>query len=252
MSIKASLQSGKKVCGTMIRLQRNPAIAMIAREAGLDFLLYDCEHGSYTIENLHDLFLTGNAMGFPSFVRVPCLSREWISRVLDIGATGVLVPMTETPAQAAEIVRWAKYPPVGERGYGSGLAHTNYTTGRHTDIMQDKNETVIAIAQIESRLGVTNADAIAATAGIDVLLIGPNDLSISLGIPGELTNPVELEAIAEVAAACKKHGKSFGIHAGPQMHKLFQADETFLMYGTDFDLLSAGCREIKRVLAAVE
>ncbi|MDW7657475.1 MAG: aldolase/citrate lyase family protein [Bacillota bacterium] len=251
MSIKAKILSGQKVHGTMIRLQRNPAIAMIAREAGLDFLMYDCEHGTYTIENLHDLFVTGNAMGFPSFVRVPQLSKDWVSRVLDAGATGVMVPMTETARQAAEIVKWSKYTPLGDRGYGSGLAHTNYTVGRHTEVMKAKNDEVIAIAQIESRLAVDNADAIAGTDGIDVLLIGPNDLSISLGIPGDLMNPIELEAIAHVAAACKKYGKSFGIHAGPQIHQLFHADETFMMFGTDFDLLSAGCRDIKRVLADI-
>ena len=251
MSIKERIMSGQKVYGTMVRLQRNPAIAMIAREAGLDFLLYDCEHGSYTIENLHDLFVTGNAMGFPSFVRVAQLSKDWISRMLDAGAAGIMVPMTETAEQAAEIVRWSKYPPIGERGFGSGLAHMNYTTGRHTDIMQAKNKEVIAIAQIESRLGVDQAEAIAGTEGIDVLLIGPNDLSISLGIPGDLFNPVELAAMAKVAAACKKHGKAFGIHAGPEIHQMFQADETFMMLSTDFDVLSAGYREIKKTLSSI-
>ena len=252
MSIKQKILSGQKVHGSMIRLQRNPAISFFAKNAGLDFLLYDCEHGAYTFENLHDLFVTGNAMGFDSFVRVAELSKDWISRALDAGATGIMVPMTETPEQAKEIVKWSKFTPIGDRGYGSGLAHSNYLGGgKHTDVMKTQNDRVVTIAQIETALGVANADAIAGTEGIDVLLIGPNDLSISLGIPGDLMNPIELEAIAKVAAACKKHGKSFGLHAGAKMHEIFKNDETFMMLSTDLDLLAAGFKDIKNTLANI-
>jgi len=252
MSIKQKILSGQKVHGSMIRLQRNPAISFFAKNAGLDFLLYDCEHGAYTFENLHDLFVTGNAMGFDSFVRVAELSKDWISRALDSGATGIMVPMTETPEQAREIVKWSKFTPIGDRGYGSGLAHSNYLGGgKHTDVMKAQNDRVVTIAQIETKLGVENADAIAGTEGIDVLLIGPNDLSISLGIPGDLMNPIELEAIAKVAAACKKHGKSFGLHAGAKMHEIFKSDETFMMLSTDLDLLNAGFKDIKNTLANI-
>lgn len=252
MSIKQKILSGQKVHGSMIRLQRNPAISFFAKNAGLDFLLYDCEHGAYTFENLHDLFVTGNAMGFDSFVRVAELSKDWISRALDSGATGIMVPMTETPEQAKEIVKWSKFTPIGDRGYGSGLAHSNYLGGgKHTDVMKAQNDRVVTIAQIETKLGVENADAIAGTEGIDVLLIGPNDLSISLGIPGDLMNPIELEAIAKVAAACKKHGKAFGLHAGAKMHEIFKSDETFMMLSTDLDLLNAGFKDIKNTLANI-
>lgn len=252
MSIKEKLLSGQKVYGSMVRLQRNPAISFFARNAGLDFLLYDCEHGHYNFETLHDIFATGNAMGFDSFVRVAELSKDWISRTLDSGATGIMVPMTETPEQAKEIVRWAKFAPIGDRGYGSGLAHSNYQSGgKHVDVMAAQNARVVVIAQIETALGVDNAEAIAATEGIDVLLIGPNDLSISLGIPGDLMNPIELDAIAKVAAACKKHGKSFGLHAGPPMHEHFKADETFMMLSTDLDILSNGFKSIKETLSKI-
>lgn len=249
MTLKAKILSGQKVYGSMIRLQRNPAISFFAKNAGLDFLLYDCEHGAYTFENLHDIIVTGNAMGFDSFVRVAELSKDWISRILDAGATGIMVPMTETAAQAKEIVKWAKFTPIGDRGYGSGLAHSNYMGGgKHTDVMKTQNDRVVVIAQIETKLGVENAEAIAATEGIDVLLIGPNDLSISLGIPGDLMNPIELEAIAKVAAACKKNGKAFGLHAGPKMHEAFKAEEQFRMLSTDLDILAAGFKDIKNTL----
>ncbi len=253
MTIREKLRAGQKVYGTMIRLQRNPAICFYARDAGLDFLLYDCEHGHYNFETLHDLFVTGNAMGFPSLIRVAELTKDWISRALDAGASGILVPMVETPEQALEIVKWSKYAPLGDRGYGSGLAHSDYAVGgRHTEVMQANNDKVVAIAQIETRMGVDNADAIAGTEGIDVLLIGPNDLSIALGVPGDLMNPVELEAIAHVAAACKRHGKGFGVHAGPKMHEKFQDVETFLMMYSDMDLLATGFRNIRTTLESMQ
>lgn len=252
MNLKQKILSGRKVYGTMIRLQRNPAVVFYAKNAGLDFLMYDCEHGAFNFETLHDLFITGNAMGFPGLLRVAEPTKDWISRALDMGASGVLVPMTETAVQAREIVRWSKYAPVGDRGFGTALAHSDYVIGgRHVDVMRANNEKVISIAQIETRLGVDNAEAIAAVEGIDVLLIGPNDLSIALGIPGELMNPAELEAIAEVAAACRKHGKGFGIHAGAAMHERFCADETFLMMQSDMDILDAGFRAIRSTLGAL-
>ncbi len=252
MLLKEKFMSGQKVHGTMIRLQRNPGISFFAKNAGLDFLLFDCEHSSYNFETLHDIFAASNAMGFDSLVRVAELSKDWISRILDAGATGIMVPMTETPEQAKEIVKWAKFPSLGDRGYGSGLAHSMYKPGgKHVDIMAAQNNRVIAIAQIETKLGVDNADAIAGTDGIDVLLIGPNDLSISLGIPGDLMNPIELEAIGKVAAACKKHGKAFGLHAGVNMHEMFKDQENFMMLSTDLDLLNKGFKEIKDTLAAI-
>jgi 2-keto-3-deoxy-L-rhamnonate aldolase RhmA len=237
----------------MLRVSRNPAVCYLARNGSLDFVMFDCEHSNYTYETLHDMFIMGNALGLGGLLRVPVLSRDYISRALDCGAAGAMVPMTETPEQAEEIVRWSKYSPLGERGYGSGCAHTDYVGGgKHEAIMGAANQKIISIAQIETRLAVDNADQIAAVNGIDVLLIGPNDLSISLGIPGDFMNPVELDAIAHVAACCKKHGKFFGLHAGLKLLEKFSDDLSFVMSQSDTDILAQGfarinasCREIE-------
>ncbi|MDF2522803.1 MAG: hypothetical protein K0R31_444, partial [Clostridiales bacterium] len=111
--------------------------------------------------------------------------------------------------------------------------------------MEESNKTVISIAQIETKLSVENADAIAAIPGIDVLLIGPNDLSISLGVPGDLFNPIELDAIAHVAAACKRNNKSFGLHAGAKLLEKFIKDIDVVMCQGDTDILTAGFTNIK-------
>ena len=249
--LKQKLISGQKIFGTMLRVLRNPAVCYLAKNSGLDFVMFDCEHADYTMETLHDLFLTGNALGLESFLRVPNLEKQYISRALDQGAKGVMTPMLETPEMALQLVQYSKYRPVGDRGFSAGLAYSNYTVpGKHADIMNDYNNAVISIAQIETKLSVDNADAIAAVNGIDALLIGPNDLSISLDIPGDLFNPIELEAISHVAAACKKHGKAFGIHAGQKMLQYFIDDLNLIMMQSDVDFLSAGFSSVKKALTS--
>ena len=156
----------------------------------------------YTYETLHNLILMGNAVGIPSFVRVPQLARGDVSRSLDCGAAGVMVPMIESKKQAELLVEWSKYPPIGNRGYAGG-ANTNYRpSGNHKNNMIELNESVISIAQIETDLGVKNIEEIISVEGIDAAIVGPSDLAISLGIPGDYFNQIEIEAIDKVAAAC--------------------------------------------------
>ncbi|MCC8189313.1 MAG: hypothetical protein LIP77_01580, partial [Planctomycetes bacterium] len=222
-----------------------PAVAYLAKNAGLDLFMFHCEHSSFTLETLHETFLTANALGVTGMLRVPGLSREHISRALDAGAGGVMVPMLETAEQAELLVRYAKYQPLGGRGFTAGAAHTDYAGGRHREVMDRQNARVMAIAQIETELAVDNAAAIAAVPGIDALLIGPNDLSVSLGIPGEVTHPRELEAIDTVAAACRKHGKFFSLHAGPALADRFRDRMDFIMQGLDSDFLVAGFAAVR-------
>ena len=240
MTIKEKLNKGEKIAGVMIRIVRNPALTYLAHNGRLDFVMYDCEHSDYNMESLHDLFLMGNALGLAGLVRVPNGTKEWISRVLDQGASGVMVPMVETREQAENLVFYSKYQPVGGRGFSGGIAHCGYKGGKHGEIMEEANDKVIAIVQIETKRAVENIEEIASVDGIDALLIGPNDLSVSLGIPGDLMNPIELEAIAKVAEACKKYGKSFGLHAGEGMLRKFADDLRLVMCGTDIDIITSG------------
>ena len=252
MNLQEKLRAGQKVYGTMVRVVRNPALAYLAKNAGLDFVMYDCEHSNYNFETLHDLFITGNALGLPGLVRVPIATKDYISRSLDSGAAGVMSPMTDTPEIARDIVKWSKYQPTGERGYSTGCAHINFQgAAKHTEVMAEANSRILSIAQIETKLAVDNAEAIAAVEGIDALLIGPNDLSLSLGVPGDLMNPIELEAIAHVAAACKKQGKAFGLHAGVKMIAKFIDDMQLVMSDTDTSILERGFKSVRESLQAL-
>ena len=248
MTLKQKLKNGTKIYGTMLRIIRNPAVCQIAKNSGLDFVMYDCEHSNYNMETLHDLFLMGNALGLGGFVRVPNHEKQYISRTLDQGATGVMAPMTETPELAKRLICYSKYQPIGERGFAGGIAHTGYRAGKHAEIMAAANDSVISIAQIETKLSVDNAEAIADLNGIDALLIGPNDLSISLGVPGDLFNPIVLEAIAHVGAACQKYNKAFGLHAGQQLIEKFADQLSIIMIQSDTDFLAAGFSEVVKNL----
>jgi 2-keto-3-deoxy-L-rhamnonate aldolase RhmA len=210
------LRKGEPVAGTMVRMIRNPAVTLIAAKAGLDFVMFDMEHGSYNFETLADAASMARAEGLGFFVRVPELSKGNVSRALDCGVTGVMVPMIKNAEDAKLLAGWAKYAPTGVRGFGGSGAHTEYADagGRAPAFMAEENPRVLTIAQIELACAVDDVDAIAAVDGIDALLIGPADLSISLGVPGEFNHPKMDEAIGKVADAAKKHGKAFGMHAG--------------------------------------
>src|SRR5512136_1884029 len=153
------LRQGKRVVGTMVRMIQNPAIAAVAHNAGLDFIMLDLEHGAYTMETVGDVFKVGRTLGLGCFVRVPELAKGYVSRSLDCGATGVMVPMLELVDQAHLLVRWAKYPPLGGRGFGGVGSHTNFI-GIAPDstpaFMAKANVDTITIAQIETAQAIQN------------------------------------------------------------------------------------------------
>lgn len=226
--------------GCFIKMIDNPAINILAKDAGLDFLFYDNEHGMYTYDVLHNMILMGNNMGMPSFVRVPQLARAEVSKAVDCGASGVMVPMMESAAQARQLVEWSKYPPIGIRSY-SGGANTNYRpSGNHRNNMDELNDTVITIAQVETGLGVQNVEEIAAVEGVDALIVGPADLAISLVFPGDYMNAKELAAIDKVVAACKKYHKGFGIIGKLNLIEKYKNDINFMVTKIDVDIVREG------------
>ncbi len=241
MNLKEKVLSGEKIFGTMIRMVRSPAVCLLAKQAGLDFVMFDCETPNYNIQTLHDLCLMANAAGLPALARASMLNKDWISRTLDCGTSGVMAPMVETAEMAAELVKWSKYPPLGARGFAPGGAAVNYSRQtKHADAMREGNATVLTIAQVETAAAIQNADAIAGTPGVDVMLIGPNDLSISLGVPGDLMSPAMNRAMDRVAAACRKAGKVFGMHAGAGLLTRYASELGFVMMGNDIDMLASG------------
>lgn len=250
------LRQGKHIVGTMVRLVQNPAIALIAKHAGLDFIMCDMEHGTFSFPEFSDIAKTARSAGLGIFVRVPELAKGYVSRIMDAGAEGVMVPMISTAEEARMLVDWSRYIPLGKRGFGSSGVHSDYgpTGGDALAFMQKQNELTLAIAQIETKEAIDNIDEIAAVEGIDVLLIGPNDLAISLGVPGDLNGDRVHKAIAKVRDAAKRNGKVFSLHAGDTLlEKWAGSDMQMVMNNLDISVLASGFAAIaKKYKAAPE
>jgi 2-keto-3-deoxy-L-rhamnonate aldolase RhmA len=212
--VKRALAAGDRSLGTMVFEFPTIGIGRIAATAGAEFVIYDMEHTGWSIETIRGLMASSRAADLVPMVRIPATEYHLISRPLDVGAMGLMVPMVESAEQARVIVDSAKYPPLGRRGAAFGMAHDDYSGGDIIEKMESANDEVLLIAQIETAQGVDNLDAIAAVDGIDVLWIGHFDLTNSLGIPGQFSHPTYLEAVERVLEACHRHGKAPGIMAG--------------------------------------
>lgn len=230
----------RKIKGVLVKVVNHPAMVVMAQDCGMDFIFYDGEHGIISEEKLHDLMVLGNAAGFPSIVRVPQLARRDVSRMLDAGASGIMVPMIETKEQAQQLVDWSKYPPLGKRSY-SGGANTHYASGgNHAKNMKNINHRTITIVQIETVKGVENVDEILSVEGIDAAIVGPCDLGISMGNPDNVMDPEELRLIQKVADSCKRHNKAFGIIGDMKLLERFKDDITILVAAVDTKILRSG------------
>jgi 2-keto-3-deoxy-L-rhamnonate aldolase RhmA len=208
------LANGGIPAGHMIMEFATRGVARILDSAGLDFAVYDMEHSSLEMDSIADLLAWTHGCSFAPFVRVPEGKYHFLARVLDAGALGVMVGNVKTPEQAAAIVDAAKYPPMGHRGLGLGTAHNNYVMPNPVEYLAYANRNTTVICQIESPEGVANAEAIAATPGVDVLWVGHFDLTANQGILAQFDHADFHAALRTVVAAAKKHGKAAAIQPG--------------------------------------
>jgi 2-dehydro-3-deoxyglucarate aldolase/4-hydroxy-2-oxoheptanedioate aldolase len=243
--VKAKVTSGGVSIGTMLFEFNTTGIGRICAEAGAEFAIFDMEHTGWSVETIRMLIAATRGAEMIPMVRVPATEYHFIARTLDMGAMGVMVPMVESASQAATIVASAKYPPAGRRGAAFGVAHDEYTGGDLVEKIRTANSETLLIAQIETAVGVRNVNEIAAVNGIDVLWIGHFDLSNSLGIPGQFNHPLFQEAVAQVLAACRRHGKVPGFMASDVATGKRLLDQGFriLSYSGDLWLLQSALRD---------
>jgi 2-keto-3-deoxy-L-rhamnonate aldolase RhmA len=214
--VKAALQAGGTSLGTMIFEFNTTGIGRIAAAAGAEFLIFDMEHTGWGIDTIRTLIATTRSADIVPLVRVPATQYHLLSGPLDAGAMGLMIPMVESEEQARLIAQSVKYPPVGKRGAAFGVAHDDFglEPGTNPEKMIRANNEVLTIAQIETAAGVEHVERIAAVEGIDVLWIGHNDLSNSMGIPGQFEHPDFLAAVERVLAACRTNNKAAGMMPG--------------------------------------
>jgi 2-keto-3-deoxy-L-rhamnonate aldolase RhmA len=210
---KRRVLAGERVFGPMILEFFVPALPQLAKVAGSDFLFLDMEHTGIGFETIKSIIAACRGIDIAPIVRVPTTEYDFIARVLDVGAHGVMVPMVETVEQAEFIVSCTRYPPQGRRGAAFGVAHDDYKGGTPLDKIEAAHRRNLVITQIETPKGVENAAAIAAIPNVDVLWVGHFDLTNFMGIPGQFEHPDYLAAIAKVVKAARDHGKGAGFMA---------------------------------------
>lgn len=220
-TVKHTIRAGGTCWGTFVFEFASTGVAQIASLAGAEYIIFDMEHSGWGMDTMRMLLATSKSASAIPVVRVPATEYDFIARVLDLGALGIMVPMVENAEQAERIVKAAKYPPRGRRGTAVGVAHDDYEGGDVVAKLKRADEETLLIAQIETEGGLANVDAIAAVPGIDVLWIGLYDLTNFMGIPGQMDHPRVTEAIQQTVAAAKRHGKTpavlvFSVEEGKQ------------------------------------
>jgi 2-keto-3-deoxy-L-rhamnonate aldolase RhmA len=245
-SAKDKLGRGELVLCMGLRQARTVDIAMIAAQAGFDCVYVDMEHSPISLETTSIICAGCHGLGITPLVRPPSHAADWISRVLDGGAQGLIVPHVSNAKQAQAIVAAARFPPLGQRSVMGPTPALAYRSLSLAETNRTLNAETLLIVMIETAEGVERADEIAAVDGIDMLLIGSNDLCTELGIPGELKHPKLRAAYDAVAKACKQHGKAIGvggIRGDLELQtQLYRLGARFIIAGNDVAYLATAAK----------
>lgn len=223
----------------------SPLAAELLGRAGFDWLIIDLEHGLGTEADLLALLYATEATPAAAIVRVEEGTRLRVGRALDFGAEGLMIPRLETTDEVRRTAGWLRWPPDGTRGLAAITRGAGLGEVPHAEIRQ-LNARTLGVFQVESPVAVANAAELAAIDGVDVLFVGPADLSHSMGIPGEFTNPAFVEALAAVADAARSAGKAAGIllRTADEVRPHLELGYTFLGVGSDQSFIIGGARAI--------
>ncbi len=246
-NVKEKLARGEVVASMTVRLARSVEIARIAKTAGFDSIYVDIEHSSLSLETTSQICIAALEIGIAPFVRVPSTRPEHVSRALDAGALGVIAPHIGSAAEAREVVAAAKFPPQGERSAAGPLPHLHYRSFPAAEANAAMNEATMVVVQFETAQAIEKADEIAAVGGVDMVLIGTNDLLADMGLPGQYEHERVREAYALTLAACRRHGKHLGVGGLATRPKLaaefVRMGARYVSTGTDLAFLLAAATE---------
>lgn len=244
LNLKAKLKRGELCLGSWITLGHS-AIAEIFVRAGFDWLVVDLEHSTISIEQAGELIRTIDLAGSSPLVRLTSNDINLIKRVMDAGAHGIVVPNVNSPDDARDAVAATRYAPFGRRGVGLARAQ-QYGPGFKSYLEWQKEEPVV-IVQIEHKSALDCLDEIFAVSGVDGFIIGPYDLSCSMGMPGEFERPEFVEAMQRILHAGLKAGCPAGVHIvepdSERLRKSIQDGYRFIAYSVDIRMLDVAARE---------
>lgn len=241
--------AGEVTLGAGARMARTVEVGLAMKAAGFDWLFIDLEHGPFDLETTQQISIAALSQGITPLVRVADASLG--ARVLDGGAQGIVLPHVNGAEEARALVRACKFPPEGERSAGGGLAHAGFEAMEPGALLKGVNEETLLVAMIETPEGGEQADAIAAVEGIDVLLIGTNDLSAGMGLVGRHDHPRVNKVYEQVIAACRGRGKIAGMggsYAPDMIERRIREGMRFILAGSDLTFMNNGARAQARVI----
>ena len=217
--VKRALAQGELRLGVNFGQLRSAELPRLLAKAGFHWAFIDTEHGGFDLETVQDICRVARLAGLSPLVRVGDMQYTLAARALDCGAAGIIFPRMEDAKQLETALSWTKFPPVGIRGYGLMASQVEYTTKPFPEIIEHLNDNTMTVLQIETQRAVDARDEILSVPGIDAVMIGPADLSISLGIPGQFQHPRMIAAIEAVRDTCVAKG----VAPGPQTRSVEQA-----------------------------
>jgi 2-keto-3-deoxy-L-rhamnonate aldolase RhmA len=234
------LARGELSIGLGIRLSRSVDIAKILKTSGYDWLFLDLEHGSMSLDAASQISVAALDTGISPIVRVPAMQMAMATRSLDGGALGIVMPHVDTAAEARAIVDHLKYPPVGHRSVSGAQPQFDYRAMKVSELTAALNAATLTICMVETPKAIANVEAIAAVPGVDVVLVGTNDLAAEMGIPGDFANPKIAAAYKKIIAACRKHKKwpgMGGVYNEELMKKYVGLGMRMVLAGGDVGML---------------
>ena len=252
--VKAALAQGQAVVGTMLGEMLSPGTCRIVREGGYDFVIFDTEHHWPSLDAVVWLRAACEIGCRPTCAR-PASAGQWPARYLDLGAEGLIFPHVETAEQAQGLVEQVRVSADGQaRGLGTNIAHDDYAARPAAEFTAERNANTLVAVQIETALGLANRDEILAVPGIDTLFIGPNDLALSMGLPGQLDHPDVVGAIEAIFASAQAAGVAPGMHCFDveMALKYLDAGCRFMCFASQVSLFIRGSRAALATLRARE
>ncbi len=246
-TIKHKLKAGKWVLGTCITDYYGTEVVTIMKAAGMEHFFIDTEHSRASFSDIQTLVRVAKAAEVTPLVRVTWNEYPYIARTFDCGAMGVVCPRVDSVEEAKRIVDCIKFPPLGNRGYGLRSIVTDLDFHGARAEMDSSNEETMVILQMETQNFVDQVDQITAVPGVDATMVGPFDLSVALGIPGEFEHPKFWAAFDKMVEACEKNGVAPGVHAGnaEMLQKCKDHGARFLTCATDASMLQRGWKAIR-------
>jgi len=237
------LYNGELCLGIGLRQARTVDIAAAMASCGFDWLFIDLEHGTMPLDTAVQISVAALTAGISPVVRVPSRQYSLATRVLDGGALGIVMPHVDTAEEARTIVDHLKYPPLGHRSMAGGMAYFGFRAVPTGEAAATLNADTLVVVMLETLQAVANADAIAAVEGVDVLLVGTNDLLMEMGFPGEFGHAEVARAYDEVIAACRRHRKwpgMGGVYTEELLAKYVALGMRVIIAGNDLGMLMAG------------